>query len=188
MELRTDNFRCPSDEIAAYIDGELSPKRELELDAHFIDCSACVNELNQQKHFLCQLDSTLKHEKDPDLPADFAKIIVANAESTVGGLRRPRERFNAMFICAGLFLFVLFASGADAARMLRGIPILFEQVMAVGSFFGHLIYSVFIGVSIILRAFAAQVRYDLAVTVVLTGASASALVFISRRAMRMRRA
>ena len=188
MGTRTDNFKCPSEEIAAYIDGELSPKRELELDAHFIECSACTDELNQQKQFLCQLDLSLKHGNELDLPADFAKTIIANAESTVSGLRRPRERFNALFICAGLFLFVLFASGADAGRMLRGIPVLFEQVMAVGSFFGHLIYSVFIGVSIILRAFAAQVRYDLAIAVALTAVSASALMFISRRAVRMRRA
>ena len=188
MGTRTDNFKCPSEEIAAYIDGELSPKRELELDAHFSECSACTDELNQQKQFLCQLDLSLKHGNELDLPADFAKTIIANAESTVSGLRRPRERFNALFICAGLFLFVLFASGADAGRMLRGIPVLFEQVMAVWSFFGHLIYSVFIGVSIILRAFAAQVRYDLAIAVVLTTVSASALMFISRRAVRIRRA
>jgi hypothetical protein len=188
MEMRADNFKCPSDEIAAYIDGELSPKREFELDAHFVECSFCAEELNQQKQFLCQLDLSLKHGNDLDLPADFTKTIVANAESTVSGLRRPREQFNAMFICVGLFLFVLFASGADAGRMLRGIPVMFEQVMAVGSFFGHLIYSVFIGVSIILRSFAAQFRYDLAIAVVLTAVSAAALMFISRRALRMRRA
>ena len=148
MDLRTDNFRCPSDEIAAYIDGELSPKRELELDAHFVECSGCADELNQQKQFLCQLDLSLKHGNDLDLPADFAKTIVANAESTVMGLRRPRERFNAVFICSGLFLFVLFVSGPDAGQVVRGVSVVFEQAMAVGSFFGHLIYSVFIGVSI----------------------------------------
>src|SRR5436190_21488783 len=146
MELRTDNFRCPTDEIAAYIDGELSPKREFELDTHFAGCSVCSDELNHQKQFLCQLDSSLKNEKDIDLPVDFAKTIVANAESTVSGLRSTRERFNAVFICAGLFLFVLFASGADAGPMFRGVSDLFEQVMAVGSYFGHLIYSIFIGV------------------------------------------
>ena len=188
MELRPDNLKCPSVEIAAYIDGELTPKRELELDSHFMECSICADELNQQKQFLCELDLSLKHVGDIDLPADFTKTIVANAESTVSGLRRPREQFNAIFICAGLLLFVLFASGADAGRMLRGVPILFDQVMAVGSFFGHLIYSVFIGISIVVRSFAAQFRYDLAIAVVLTAASAAALMFISRRVLRMRRA
>ncbi len=188
MVMRADNFTCPSDEIAAYIDGELTLTRELELDEHFIECSACADELNQQKKFLCQLDLSLKQENDLDLPADFIKTIIANAESTVTGLRHPREQFNAMFICAGLFLFVFFAAGADAGHMLRGFTVAFEQVVAVGSFFGHLIYSVFIGVSIILRSFAAQFRYDLAVAVVLTAASAGCLIFISRRVLRMRRA
>lgn len=188
MVMRADNCKCPSDEIAAYIDGELSPGRELELDAHFIECSGCAVELNQQKQFLCQLDLSLKHGNELNLPADFAKTIVANAESTVTGLRRPREQFNAIFICAGLFLFVLFASGPDAGQMVRGISDLFEQAIVVGGFFGHLIYSVFIGVSIILRSFAAQVRYDLAIAVGLSALSAAALMFISQRALRMRRA
>jgi len=188
MELRANNFTCPSDEIASYIDGELTPKRELELDAHFMECSICADELNLQKHFLCQLDSSLKQGAELDLPPDFAKTIVANAESTVSGLRRPREQFNAVFICAGLFLFVLFASGADAATVFNGVSVLFEQIIAVGGFFGHLIYSVFIGLSIILRSFAAQVRYDLAIAVALTAISAVSLMFISRRALRVRRA
>lgn len=187
MEMRADNSRCPSEEIAAYIDGELIPNREIELDAHFVECSICADELNQQKQFLCQLDLSLKQGTDLDLPADFTKTIVANAESTVSGLRRPRERFNALFICAALFLFVLFASGPDAERFLNGVSVVFDQIMAVGSFFGHLIYSVFIGVSIILRSFAAQVRYDMAIAVVLTAISAVSLMFISRRVLRIRR-
>ncbi len=188
MELLSYNFKCPSDEIAAYIDGELTLKRELELDAHFVECSVCADELNQQKQFLCQLDASLKQASDLDLPADFAKTIVANAESTVSGLRRPREQFNAVFICAGLLLFVLFASGTDAESLLGGVSVLFDQIVAVGSFFGHLIYSVFIGVSIVLRSLASQVRFDMAAIVVLTAMSAAALMFISRRVLRVRRA
>lgn len=188
MELRANNFKCPSDEIAAYIDGELTTKREHELDAHFLECSVCSDELNQQKQFLCQLDSSLKQGSDLDLPADFAKTIVANAESTVSGLRRPREQFNAIFICAGLSLFVLFASGTDAPTVFSGVSVIFDQIMAVGSFFGHLIYSVLIGVSIILRSLASQVRADLAAMVFLTAISLVSLMFISRRVLRMRRA
>ncbi|MFN0280200.1 MAG: hypothetical protein ACKVRN_16605 [Pyrinomonadaceae bacterium] len=188
MEVQSNNFICPSDEIASYIDGELDQKRELGLEIHFSECAVCADELNQQKQFLCELDSSLKQGSDLDLPADFAKTIVANAESTVSGLRRPREQFNALFICAGLALFVLFALGTDAARFLGGVSILFDQVLAVGSFFGHLIYSVFIGVSIIVRSLANQVRFDLAIAVVLTAVCAAPLMFISRRFLRLRRA
>ena len=188
MKSQVNNFKCPSDEIASYIDGELDRACELELDAHFSECAICADELNQQKQFLCHLDSSLKQERELDLPANFTKTIVANAESTVSGLRRPRERFNAIFICAGLFLFVLFALGTDASRVLDGVWVVFDQIMAVGGFFGHLVYSIFIGVSIILRSFAAQVRIDVVIAVVFTATVGVSLMFISRRVLRMRRA
>src|SRR5438045_9741833 len=96
MELRRKNIACPSDEISSYIDGELDPVRALELDIHFAECASCALELNQQKQFLCELDSNLKRDSELRLPADFAKTIAANPESTVSGLRRPAERFNAV--------------------------------------------------------------------------------------------
>lgn len=188
MKLQADKFQCPSDEIASYIDGELKLERELELDAHFAECAVCSEELNQQKQFLCELDSSLKHDNQVDLPANFTKTVVANAESAVSGLRRPRERFNAIFICAALFLFILFALGADADRLLSSVGVVFEQVIAVGGFFGHLFYSIFIGVAIILRSFAAQVRFDLATMAAVTATLVLSLMFVSRRLLRMRRA
>ena len=73
FELYTiQNITCPSNEIAAYIDGELSLSHELELDAHFAHCQVCSNELNQQKLFLRQLDASLKHESELELPENFA--------------------------------------------------------------------------------------------------------------------
>lgn len=187
MNLKANSFKCPSDEIAAYIDGELDPTRELKLVEHFLICELCSEELNQQKQFLCELDASLKGESELALPADFAKTIVANAESTVSGLRRPRERFNALFICAGLFLFVLFALGADAGRIFSGIATAFDQVAAVGGFFGHLVYSFFLGIAIIVRAVAVQFRFDLIIAVVLTLVTSALLMFGSRRALRMLR-
>lgn len=188
MKLQTNNLNCPLDEIAAYIDGELDPAREFDLDAHFLICEACSEELNQQKQFLCELDAGLKGEGELALPADFTKTIVANAESTVSGLRRPRERFNALFICAGLFLFALFALGADAGKLFNGLAVAVEQVAAVGSFFGHLVYSIFLGLVIVVRSFAVQFRFDLIIAAVLTAAVMACLMFFSRRALRMLRA
>jgi len=176
------------DEIAAYIDGELSAGRELELDAHFVSCERCTEELNQQKHFLRALDASLSEPDEIDLPADFTRKVVANAESTVSGLRRPRERFNAFFICAGLFLFVLFALGTGAGSLFSSATDTIEQASAVGGFFGHIVYSVFLGLAIIVRALAAQVRVEQAFAVVLATAAVVSLLFISRRALRVRRA
>lgn len=188
MESQVNNFLCPTDEIAAYIDGELDSARELELDAHFMACATCSDELNQQKQFLCELDASLRNASELRLPADFTKTIVANAESTVSGLRRPHERFNALFICAGLFLFALFALGTDAKTIFHALAAAFDQIAAVGSFFGHLVYSVFIGLAIVVRSLAAQVKSDMVLAVALAAVMTFLLMFISRRALRMLRA
>ena len=155
IEFEIERDICPSYEIAAYIDGELDVARSVELDLHFASCSICTDELNHQKHFLCTLNNSLRNELEIDLPKDFTKQIVANAESHVVGLRGSRERFNAIFIIVALLLFVLFALGSDAETLFSGVKNLAEQVAAVGAFFGRLVYSFFVGIIIILRTFAA---------------------------------
>lgn len=167
---------CPVDEIAAYIDGELAASREMELDLHFAGCSSCNQELNQQKQFLQSLELSLKEEA-VELPPDFAKIVVANAESNVSGLRRPRERYNAIFISAALGLFVLFALGAQAG-------VLVDQVTAVGSFFGHLIYSFFIGLTIIARNLASQFEFGPSAIILLSVGFAVFSLYFSRKVLR----
>lgn len=179
---------CPLDEIAAYIDGELDAAREVELDDHFSGCEACRRELSQQKQFLCSLNSSLKNESELELPANFTKLIVANAESTVSGLRRPRERFNAIFICAGLFLFVLFAMGTGAGNLLDGIFNVVEKLFAIVGFFGQIVYSFCLGVAIILRSLAPQPLINTFTALALAALVAGLLMIFSRRIMRIRRA
>jgi predicted anti-sigma-YlaC factor YlaD len=143
------------DDIAAYLDGELRSEREAALDLHFAECLFCRAEFNFQKQLLLGLDFSLKDGADIVLPQDFAKVVAANAESTVAGLRRPRERFNALFICGGLGLFVLLSFGVGA-----GTSLFFEQVAAVTSFAGHFVYEILIGVVVILRTVASHFRSD----------------------------
>jgi anti-sigma factor RsiW len=177
---------CPTEDIAAYIDGELDLVRELELDSHFSVCPPCSKELNRQKQFLCALNSGLKREDELELPENFTRRVVVNAESTVSGLRRPVELFNAFFICTGLFLFVLFASGADADKLFGGISVVFEQAAIVGGFFGHLIYALFVGVAIVLRSLASQVLIDQFLVIMFMAALAVATCLISIRLLRLR--
>lgn len=180
-------FECPTEDIAAYIDGELDSGREFELNVHFADCHICSLELNQQKQFLCGLNSSLRQEREMELPANFTKLIVANAESTVSGLRRPREQFNAVFICVGLLLFVLFAMGAEATRVFDGVSTFVDQTAAVGSIFGHLIYSLFVGVVVVVRSVAAQFRVDTVMSAMAVGVFFVSLMFIWRKFLRLRR-
>jgi len=186
MEDLANSFACPADEIASYIDGELEAAREMELDAHFSECAACADELNLQKHFLNSLEASLKQESEIALPVDFTKHIVANAESTVSGLRRPRERFNALFICAGLMLFILFALGTDAGKVLDGLSTAIDQGAAVGSFFGHFVYSFFLGVTIVLRTFATQIKPEALAAILFAIVVVALLALVSQKVLRMR--
>jgi len=43
---------CPSPEISAYIDGELSEHDELRFEMHVAVCRICNDDLNLQKSFL----------------------------------------------------------------------------------------------------------------------------------------
>lgn len=151
---------CPSGEISAYIDGELSPADELNLEKHLFGCSICLAELNEQKSFLSALSSSLEQEKEFELPKNFTKTIVANAESRVTGLRRPRERINAVLICTALFLFILLALGSDTASLPAVFGMALEKVIAVGAFAFRIIYSVSLGVAVVTRSVSSQIFFS----------------------------
>lgn len=178
---------CAIEDIAAYIDGELNAEREIEIEAHFAICEPCSAELNLQKQFLCEVSRGLRSTHEIDLPADFAKTIAINAESSVRGLRGSRERFNAVFICAALALFALFALGADAQNLIGLAYGIFEQIAAVGSLFGQLVYSFFLGLTIVLRSAVLRVGIEPAIAIVLAVFCAAATLRFRHRVVRLLR-
>lgn len=146
---------CPRTEIAAYIDGELAPRAELELEMHFAVCETCTAELGQQKKLLQALDFALE-EKEFKLPENFTKVVIANAESNVTGLRRPKERFNALFICSALFLLVILSLGSETENVIGTFVRFFDQFLVVGGFIAHLAFDIAVGVTVILRSVCLQ--------------------------------
>lgn len=150
---------CPSVEIAAYLDGELSPDLELQLESHLAKCVVCTQELNDQKHFINALNSSLVD--GPEIPADFTKRIITNAESGVSGLRQKKERLNAVFVCCALFFFVVFTLGASAPGTIAASLDVFGRVAAVFGFAGHMVYDISIGVVVIMRSLAGQPAFGL---------------------------
>lgn len=157
---------CPRAEIAAYIDGELTPREELELELHLASCKNCLTELNEQKKLLHALDFALE-ENEIELPENFTKVVVANAESRVSGLRRPKERFNALFICATLSLLVFAGFGSEAQSVLASSGVVVEQFLAVGGFIFHLAYDVAVGATVILRSLCFRFVFSSAVSLAL---------------------
>jgi predicted anti-sigma-YlaC factor YlaD len=148
---------CPRMEIAAYVDGELSPHQEMSLEQHLAVCETCRAELNEQKKLLCALD--FLHEENPseiEIPKNFAKVVAARAESDVSGLRNREERGRAMFLCASLFFLVVVGLGAETEKVFAASGAILERVLAIVTFFGHLTYDIAFGIVVILRSLANQ--------------------------------
>jgi hypothetical protein len=160
---------CPRIEIAAYLDGELSPREEFDLEMHFAGCGTCSVELNEQKKLLCALDFALVNEDEIELPKNFTKVVVANAESNVRGLRCPRERNRALFVCAALFLVVFLGLGAETSKAFAAMGAISEQLFAVGSFFVHFIHDITIATTVIVRSFCLQFVFKSGVSAVVLG-------------------
>ena len=151
---------CPSPDLSAYIDGELSPNDELKLEMHVAGCRTCTDDLNLQKSFLNALDSSLEDETEIELPKDFTKTVVANAESRVSGLRRPHERRHAAFICVGLILFSIVALGGKLEGSFVAASTVVEKLFAVVVSAGHVIYDLALGASIVLRSLATNFLFE----------------------------
>lgn len=151
-QFEQDNLSCPSPEISAYLDGELAPHEEIELEIHMASCGVCNGELNIQKKLLHALTSSLEATREFELPRNFTKTIVANAESNVSGLRRPKERLNAIFICAALFFFALFALGGEAGRTFITIASVVEKMSAVAGSILFFFYDISLGIAVIARS------------------------------------
>jgi hypothetical protein len=163
-ETATIQKSCPREEIAAYVDGEIGSREELELEMHFAVCKPCTEELNSQKKLLCALDSFCLNEREIELPENFTKIIVTTAESNVSGLRRPQERRKALFICSALFLLVLLGLGGEIDSVFGTFGKFAEQFAAVVGFVAHLIYDIAYGITVILRSLSSQFFFDSAVS------------------------
>ncbi len=162
--------KCQQDDIAAYIDGELLPREELKLESHFAVCEDCRLKLNEQKKLLCALDFVLEQQFEIEIPADFTKVVMANAENKVSGLRRPQERIKAFAICVSLFLLTILGLGNETEPVFKAFWKFGDQFMAVFGFAAHLIYDISIGTIIILRSLSHHFLVNSALTVfVITG-------------------
>lgn len=182
------NSACRKFDISAYIDGELSPDAEIAFEMHAAGCAECAAELNLQKNLLRELDFCLT-TGELELPKDFAKTVVANAECSVSGLRCPNERFTATFISAALFLFALFALGADAGSSLGVINTVGVKIGVVLGAISHFVFDVALGIAIIFRSLGASLVSGSSLSLFLIAAiTFFSLVFLSRLLLRPHRA
>jgi anti-sigma factor RsiW len=114
--------KCQADDVAAYLDGELSHSSTARFEDHLKSCDHCARELRAQRQLLCTLDVAFNDSRSFALPQDFARIVTTRAESDFSGMRRRPERRRALKLCAVLAL-VSFALMGAASR-----AIVFEPV------------------------------------------------------------
>jgi hypothetical protein len=103
---------CQLEDVAAYVDGELTGDALENFEAHLRSCGACADELRMQKQLLCTLDVAFNDSRSFELPREFSRVVTARAESDLSGVRRKRERQRALKLCAALALASLALMGA----------------------------------------------------------------------------
>jgi anti-sigma factor RsiW len=107
--------KCQLEDVAAYLDGELSDAGIVRFEDHLRSCGDCASELRAQRQLLCTLDVAFNGTRSFQLPHNFTRIVTARAESDLSGMRNKHERRRALKLCAGLAL-VSFALLGAAAR------------------------------------------------------------------------
>lgn len=176
-------FKCPAEEISAYIDGELTAELEAALERHIGTCHICRQELNDQKGFLIALSDTLEREVPIDLPDNFTRSVVVNAESNVSGLRNRRERPWALIIGISLFLLAVIAVGSITG-VLSPLSIASQKIGAllgaVFSVVGDFLYAVLAVVRSILQS----QTFGPAITYIVVILSIAMLVYFGSRSLR----
>jgi anti-sigma factor RsiW len=112
-----DGKGCQLEDIAAYLDGELSGVTQETFEEHLKSCADCAADLRAQRQLLCTLDFAFNESRPFELPRDFSRVVAAQAESDLSGIHKWSERRRALQLCAVLAL-VSFALLGAASRAL----------------------------------------------------------------------
>lgn len=186
---------CQSEEIAAYLDGELDSVVRQLFEEHLKECRSCASSLEEQKRLLCMLDFALGASGDGQsalpLPKDFAQRIAVRAESDMSGVRKSSEHGVALRVCAVLTLvaFALLGGAAMSEAVLRPASALFRHGAILLDFTWRVLYDAGAGLTVISRDVGGHLLFE-SHPLVLLGSLllAVALVLLLRRISNYQRA
>ena len=124
---------CASENVAAFIDGELDVNERIAFEAHVISCDRCSSELLEQKQFMCELDSALAGPFVLEVPQNFDRIVSVRAESDMRGVRAAAEHKRAFYyvVLLGLAAFALLGVTASQA-LLVSAELVAVKVISIG--------------------------------------------------------
>jgi len=137
----SERHNCKTENIAAYVEGELDTSVREELEKHFAECATCVAELKAQQLFMCELDSALASPFDLAVPPNFAHLVAVHAESDMRGVRNRAEHRRALRVCIILLLAAVALLGfASAKAALVNAGAFATKIFGVLGFFGEAIF------------------------------------------------
>lgn len=147
--MTNSDYICATENIAAYVDGDLEPDLQIALEAHLKECARCSAELQTQKLFMCELDSMLASPFNLEVPENFAQVVAVRAESDMSGVRDRAEHARALRFCIilGLAAFALLGFASSKAM----ISSFASKLFGVLSFFGAAIFNAATGFGVITR-------------------------------------
>lgn len=150
----TNDYICETEKIAAFIDGDLDPAARAELEGHIRQCTRCTLELQEQRQFMCELDSALASPFELEVPPNFAQVVAVHAESDMRGVRDRAEHRKALRICVVLGLAVFALLGVAASKALvSGAQSIADKTLGVLGFFAKTTYDAASGFTVISRVF-----------------------------------
>jgi len=119
--MSTSEYTCETENIAAYIEGDLEPPLRSVLEEHLKECARCASDLQAQRLFMCELDSALASPLNLAVPTNFAQVVAIHAESDMRGVRETAEHARALRFCIilGLAAFALLGFAASKAVILN---------------------------------------------------------------------
>ena len=144
---------CRGEEIAAYVDGELDAQARALFEEHLAECATCAEELKVQQSILRELDSALDEDVLGEMPANFARVVAARAQSDLSGVRERRERRRALRLCAALaaVAVALLGTAAVSESVLAPLRAICRCGVAIFTLLGHALYDLGAGLAVISR-------------------------------------
>jgi anti-sigma factor RsiW len=162
MSTTSNNLDCRSEEIIAYLDGELDAASLARIERHFQDCSRCAAELRAEQQILNHLNLALANEPMIEMPKNFAQVVAARAQADMSGVRDPRERKRALHLCAALVAisFTLLGGAALSESIFAPLRAIWKGGAALFGFLGHALYDAGAGVAVISRGLGGHLLFE----------------------------
>jgi anti-sigma factor RsiW len=163
MSTRTPNKSvCGSEEIVAYLDGELEPQVCALLEAHLAQCAPCVAELEMQRRLLRELDFALSDDESVEMPKNFAQMVAARAQADLSGVRKQRERRRAFRLCVllGSVAVALMGGAAVSESVFAPLRAIWKGGAALLNFLGHVSYDMGASVAVISRGVGGHLLFE----------------------------